>query len=112
MGRPCALLAAAALCLVLAATAAAAARPRLSVVRAVPVTVHGTGFTARERVRVTVRTATRGAVRSTRADAHGAFTVRFAGVRLGRCGAVAATGARGDRATLTRHLGVASCNPG
>jgi hypothetical protein len=110
MARPCALLAAA-VCLGLAVPAAAAARPRLTLVRASPLTVHGAGFVARERVRVSVRTATRTVARSARADAHGAFTVRFAGVRLGACGAVGATGAHGDRASVTRHRGVASCNP-
>jgi hypothetical protein len=110
MGRPCALLAAA-LCLLLAAPAVAGARPRLVLVRGAPVTVRGTGFAARERVRVTVRTATRTIARSARTNGDGVFTVRFAGVGLGACGAVAATGARGDRATLTRHLGMASCNP-
>jgi hypothetical protein len=111
MGRLCALLAAAALCVVLAAPAAAGIKPRLALVHASPLTVRGTGFAARERVRVTVRTAARTVVRSARTSGAGAFTVRFAGVRLGPCGAVAAAGARGDRATFTRHLGVASCNP-
>jgi hypothetical protein len=110
MARPCVLLAAAVVCLILAAPASAA-RPRLAIVRAFPVTVRGTGFVARERVRVSVRTATRTVVRSTRANADGGFTLRFAGVRLGGCGAVGATGAHGDRASVTRHLGVASCNP-
>jgi hypothetical protein len=111
MARLCVLLAAAVACLILAAPATAA-RPRLAIVRAFPVTVRGTGFVARERVRVAVRTATRTVVRSARADAEGAFTVRFAGVHLGACGAVGATGAHGDRASVTRHLGVASCNRG
>jgi hypothetical protein len=110
MARPCALLAVAVACLVLAVPAVAA-RPRLAIVRASPVTVRGTGFVARERVRLTLRTATRTVVRSTRANASGAFTVSFAGMRLGPCGAIAAAGSRGDRASLTRHRGVASCNP-
>src|SRR3954447_16975919 len=111
MGRPCALLTAAALCLVLAAPPIAGARPRLAIVRAAPLTVRGTGFAARERVRVTVRTTTRTVVRSARTNDDGVFTARFAGVGLGGCGAVGATGSSGDRATLTRHRGVASCNP-
>jgi hypothetical protein len=110
MARPCVLLGAAVLCLVLAAPAAGA-RPQLAIVGASPLTVRGTGFVGRERVRVTVRTPTRMVVRSARANANGAFTVRFAGVRLGRCGAVGAIGSHGDRASVTRHLGVASCNP-
>jgi hypothetical protein len=110
MARPSVLIAVAVGCLVLAAPAVAA-RPRLAIVRAAPVTVRGTGFVAHERVRLTVRTVTRTVVRSTRANPNGAFTVRFAGIRLGRCGAIAAAGSRGDRASLTRHRGVASCNP-
>src|SRR5438045_2937740 len=111
MGRPCALVAAAVLCLALAAPAVAAAPPRLAIVRAAPLTVRGTGFAARERVRVTVRTTTRTVVRSARTNRDGVFTARFAGVGLGGCGTVAATGSSGDRATLSRHRGVASCNP-
>jgi len=110
MGRPCALLAAL-LCLLLAAPAVAGAGPRLRIVGAAPVTVRGTGFVARERVHVTVRTATRTVVRSARASAAGAFTVRFAGVRLGPCAAIAARGSRGDHASVAQHRGVVSCNP-
>jgi hypothetical protein len=112
MGRPCALLIAAALCLALAAPAVAGSRPRLAVVASSPVTVRGTGFIAHERVRVSVRTATRTVVQSARASAAGAFTVRFAAVRLGPCATIGATGSRGDRATLAQHRGVATCNPG
>src|SRR4051812_25020917 len=111
MARPCVLLAIVVGCLVLAVPAVAA-RPRLAIVRASPVTVRGTGFVAHERVRLTVRTATRTVVRSTRAGANGAFTVRLAGIRLGPCGAIAAAGSRGDHASLTHHRGVASCEPG
>src|SRR3954466_7156652 len=110
MARPCVLLAAAVVCLILAAPATAAP-PRLTIVRAFPLTLRGTGFVARERVRVTVRTATRTVVRSTRANADGGFTLPSAGVRLGGSGARGATGAHGDRASVTRRLGVASCNP-
>jgi hypothetical protein len=82
-------------------------------VRAAPLTVRGTGFAGGERVRVTIRATTRTVARSVRAGTGGAFTVRFPGVRIGRCGdaAITAVGARGDRARLVRHRGVASCNP-
>jgi hypothetical protein len=88
--------------------------PRLQILRGSPLTVRGTGFAGAERVRLTVRTVTRTVTQSVRAGADGAFTARFAGVRLGRCGdgAITAVGARGDRARLRRHLGLASCNPG
>ena len=88
--------------------------PRLTIVHAAPLTVRGTGFAGPERVRVSVRAAAGTVVRSVRAGAGGAFTVRFAGVHLGSCGdaAIAAVGTRGDRARLVRHRGVASCNPG
>jgi hypothetical protein len=111
MGRRSALLGVV-LCLVLAAPAAAAAAPRLVLVRPSPVTVDGAGFAGRELVRVTVRGANRTVVRWVRANRAGVFTARFAGVRLGPCGAIAARGARGDRASLTGHRGVASCNTG
>jgi hypothetical protein len=106
-----------ALCGTLAAGAAAArdSGPRLAIVRAAPLTVHGTGFAATERVRLTVRTTTRTVARSVRAGTGGEFTVRFVGVRIaGRCGeaAITAVGARGDRARLVRHRGIASCNAG
>jgi hypothetical protein len=87
---------------------------RLSIVRSAPLTVRGTGFASSERVRVTLRTTTRTVVRSARTGPGGTFTARFPGVRITRCGeaALSAVGARGDRARLVRHRGVASCNPG
>src|SRR3954468_14112657 len=98
------------------ATGAAATRgsePKLTIVRAAPLTVRGTGFVGSERVRVTVRATTRTVIRAVRAGPAGACTVRFAGARIGRCGdaAITAVGTRGDRARLVRHRGVASCNP-
>jgi hypothetical protein len=87
---------------------------RLSIVGAAPLTVRGTGFASTERVRVTLRTTTRTVVRSVRTGTGGTFTARFPGVWITRCGeaALTAVGARGDRARLVRHRGVASCNPG
>jgi hypothetical protein len=111
---PALLVAVLAICGTLTAASAAAGAPRLQIVRASPVTVRGTGFVGRERIRLTVRTTARTVTRSIHAGANGAFTVRFAGVVLGRCGdaAVTAVGNRGDVAQLSRHRQLASCNPG
>jgi hypothetical protein len=113
---PVALVAVLALCGAVTAAAAFAGGdgPRLSIVGAAPLTVRGTGFASSERVRLTLRTTTRTVVRSVRTGTRGTFTARFPGVRITRCGgaALSAVGARGDRARLVRHRGVASCNPG
>jgi hypothetical protein len=98
-------LAAIALAAVLAATTAVAGggSPSLRLVRAAPLTVHGTGFGARERVRVTFHGRSV-AVRRTAAGAGGGFTVSYGDVLVSRCDGfrVVATGARGNSAVLRR----------
>lgn len=111
------LLVSAVLALLAGAPAAPAAQPLgLRIVRSWPLQVSGTGFYARERVRVTVRTGSRVRAASTRSDAHGAFTVHFRRVRLNVCGlpfTVTARGARGDVASAPRPMReCASQSPG
>jgi hypothetical protein len=90
---------------VLAGTAAGGVtKPTLKLVRVNPLTVHGSGFMRRERVRVTV-VANRTFARSVRTTAAGTFTAAFGDVSLSfdRCGdgwLIAARGARGDAAVL------------
>jgi hypothetical protein len=81
-----------------------ASKPTLRLLDRQPVTVKGSGFRHRERVRVTV-VSDRVAVRTGRTTSAGTFTVRFAGVSFSfdRCGngwTVTARGAQGDSATL------------
>lgn len=93
MARMLVILAAA---LVAAAPAAGTAHPSLSLVRAQPLTVRGTGFLARERV--VVRT---GQVRlAVRTSTAGRFVAAFE--TTDRCSAVrvVAVGASGDQAVL------------
>jgi hypothetical protein len=88
----------------LVATAASGAVPTAKVrfVSANPATVRGSGFVARERVRLTLVAPDTKRVRAVRTSTRGAFTVRF-GLLTGydRCKdglRVTAVGARGDRA--------------
>jgi hypothetical protein len=106
----------AALVLVVSAAAGPAApaqaRPALRLVALSPVSVHGSGFGAREQVRVRLRAhATFIATRHVRATRRGGFTVRFAKVLIDRCSAfsVTAVGRSGRRATLARERAV--CPP-
>jgi hypothetical protein len=91
------------LALLAIALAAGAAKPALRPVDLDPLTLRGTSFKSRERVKVLL--AAPPVVRSkvVRADARGRFRVAFA-VSPGRCDAVVvqALGARGSRATF-RH---------
>src|SRR4051812_39057284 len=87
------------------AAATGGSEPKLTIVRAAPLTVRGTGFAAAERVRLTIRGTTRTVVRSVRVGTSGAFTVRFAAfgsgaaaMRRSRPSARVATG-RGSSAT-------------
>ena len=80
--------------------------PKIRIVAARPMTVHGSGFRRRERVRVTVRS-TPGAtlVHRVRATRAGRFTTTFPAFQTGHCGpsfTVTATGAKGSSATLIR----------
>jgi hypothetical protein len=76
--------------------AALTAHPALVLTARAPLTVHGTGFVAHERVAL-VGGGVRTAVRS---SALGGFTVRLGTVDRCSGGRVVATGARGDRAVL------------
>ncbi len=68
--------------------------------------VRGTGFHARERVRLVVR-APALVLRSATASTGGGFTMRLPGVSLSSCAgfSITATGDRGSRATLKRAPG-------
>jgi hypothetical protein len=78
--------------------AGGASRARVRIVTLSPLVVRGSGFKARERIRVT---ATPGGVRHVVSTAGGRFRATFA-APVDRCLglSVAAVGARGDRAAL------------
>ncbi len=81
-----------------------ASKPTLELVRGKPLTVRGSGFQRRERVRVTI-VASGNFARTVRTSARGTFTAAFGGVSFSfdRCGngwVITARGARGDAATL------------
>ena len=88
------------------AAANATTRPALRLVDAGPVVLRGTGFKAREHVRVAVYAQTRAAKRVT-ANLHGTFTVRFAGLDPNACAGFSATavGDEGSRASFKRPPG-------
>jgi hypothetical protein len=81
---------------------------KVHVAKLSPLTVRGTGFKSRERVRVIARP---GGTRRVRARSDGSFRVAF-GLPADRCNglSVSAVGARGDRATL--KLPQLACPPG
>jgi hypothetical protein len=85
------------------------ARPALTLVDRSPVVVRGTGFIARERVLVTVRSGVLRAWQRASASARGAFVLRFDGLRLTACtgGTLVATGRQGSVAQL--KLGLREC---
>jgi hypothetical protein len=96
---------AAALLAATGAFAGPAPKPRLALVRSVPLTVRGRGFHRHERVRVVVRQASRPAVvHRLRAGRRGRFMTTFGSVALDRCGGISVTaiGRAGSRATLKR----------
>ena len=74
--------------------------PALRIVSVAPLTVAGSGFHVRERVRVTTWVDDVKIVRGTRATRAGRFRVTFADTVVDRCsgGFVVAVGARGARA--------------
>jgi hypothetical protein len=83
-----------------------AAEPRLQLRQAHPVTVHGTGFHPRERVRVSVHVGGHAtAVRHPRAGGHGRFTTTFRRLSIGHCDelSITATDSSGRRAVLRRR---------
>lgn len=85
----------------LPAAALAAGRSHVRVTGLAPLVVRGTGFQARERVVVTVRSGTHTLATQTTSTTTGAFTARFdekLPARVCEGLAVTAVGARGDRA--------------
>jgi hypothetical protein len=80
----------------------AAGKPRLEIVRTVPLTIRGLGFRAGERVRV-LATGQGADTRRVTTTPAGAFTLRLR-VRVGRCTplVVQAVGAAGSRAMIDR----------
>jgi hypothetical protein len=82
-----------------ATPALAAQRPSLRIVRSWPLSLHATGFHPGESVKVTVHMGSGHWSRHARADAAGAFSTRFAGLRLRSCARplnISAHGAKGD----------------
>jgi hypothetical protein len=81
---------------------APAGKPRLEIVRTVPLTIRGVGFRAGERVRI-LATGEGADTKWVTATAAGAFTLRLR-VRVGRCIplVVQAVGAAGSRAMIDR----------
>jgi hypothetical protein len=90
--------------LVVAGLASASTRPSLRVLRTDPITVRGTHFRARERVRVTLRYATTRKTRTVRTSSTGAFTAALdTPATLDPCTdgfSVVAVGGSGERAVV------------
>ena len=85
------------------ASTAPAAKPTLRLVAKSPAKLRGTGFKARERVRVTLVVDETSRVRTVRATTAGAFTATFEGMAAtDPCSAIGAraVGSRGSRAAL------------
>ena len=96
---------------VLAVSAAGAAgihAARIGVTGTPMMTVHGTGFRAHERVRITMRSSpgmTR--VRHATTTAHGRFHATFVHFRISGCGtvfSVVVTGSKGSHARQAHHM--------
>ena len=81
--------------------AATSAKARLALVRRAPLTIRGTSFASRERVKLILASKKR-ITKMFYATAGGSFVIRFPGVRVDRCEGFAAfaIGARGSRAAL------------
>ena len=95
--------------------ASAATRPALRLVSANdPMIVKGTGFKAKERVRVTVTVASPASTwrRTVVATKRGTFQATIGLVQLGRCGGfnVRAVGSKGS-ATALKHAPLPGCMP-
>jgi hypothetical protein len=73
-----------------------------------PVTIRGGGFSAYERVRVTVTTETR-MTKRIRTRASGTFTVAFTGLRYDRCTSGLTIAARGTRHSAILKIPLAQC---
>ena len=100
--RITATIAAAAAALAAQGVAGAVGGPHVMLAARSPLAVHGTGFRASERVRVSVTTSTGAGARTAVAGATGAFTIRFTGLKLGSCAmyAIRAVGNDGSRAVV------------
>jgi hypothetical protein len=88
-------------CLAVAATAGAAVRsPTLRIANVKPLVVRGSGFHARERVRVVVTSASNRWTRRVTATASGTVAASFGSLPVNRCSLVAkAFGSGGSRAS-------------
>jgi hypothetical protein len=95
-----------------AASGTAAPAPRLALDRLQPPTVTGTGFAARERVRLVLVRPSGSTGRRAKASAHGRFSKAFAGVTLDRCSAfsIRASGSAGSDVRLV-HRAAPKCPP-
>jgi hypothetical protein len=93
------------------AVGGSALKPSLRLMSRQPLTIHGWHFASRERVRVQLSGSAKSS-RSTRADASGAFNVKFDDVTVTRCNTirVVAVGGRGSRAIL-KMLPSPACLP-
>jgi hypothetical protein len=107
-------------CAVAAVLAAVAASPgtattpgaALTLERLNPPTVRGTGFHARERVRLVLHEPSGTHRRRARAGTSGAFAATFRGAAIGRCESfsITATGRAGSRARVGRRAPI-GCPP-
>jgi hypothetical protein len=93
--------------LAVASAGSASTHPTLRLTDDASVTLRGTGFKDRERVRVMVATKTH-ASKSVTASTAGAFVVRFAGMSTSACAGFSATavGTNGSRASFKRSPGM------
>jgi len=85
-----------------AAPTGAAGRAHLRMTSAHPLTLQGSGFHARERVRAILRRPAGIRRRSAGADAQGRLNLKFGGVAIARCTgfSVVVTGSEGSRAAF------------
>jgi hypothetical protein len=98
--------------LMLASVASAATAPTLRLTSVDPITVSGSHFRAKERVRLVVTIASETWRRSAIATRTGTFQVAVGDLQLGRCAGlgIRATGSKGSAAMLKR-LPLPACMP-
>lgn len=84
---------------------ALASSPQLTITSMHPPAVHGTGFHAREHVRVVFTAPGDSRHRRVRVSRRGAFTTTFPNATYDRCSgfSIVATGVQGDEATVRRR---------